>query len=44
VAWASRIITYGRETASGTGNSAGESIRIGTERVALMKQYGILDE
>jgi hypothetical protein len=44
VAWASRIITYGRETASGIGNSAGESIRIGTERVALMKQYGILDE
>ena len=44
VAWASRIITYSRETASGTGNSAGESIRIGNERVKLMKQYGILDE
>ena len=44
VAWASRIIAYGRETAAGAGNSAGESIRIGTERVELMKQYGILDE
>jgi hypothetical protein len=44
VAWASRILTYGRETAAGKNNSAAQSIRIGNERVALMKQYGILDE
>ena len=40
VAWASRIVTYGRQN---TGRDAGESIRIGKERIDLMKQYGILD-
>ena len=44
VAWVSRIITYGRETAAGSNNSAAESIRIGGERVELMKYYGILED
>lgn len=43
VAWAQRLIKYGRE--SGTAdNRATESIRVGRERVALLRQYGILDE
>lgn len=44
VAWADRIVKYGRETAGKTsGNSAAESIRIGNERIELLKQYGIID-
>ena len=43
LAWAQRLIKYGRE--SGTAdNRATESIRVGKERVALLRQYGILDE
>lgn len=43
VAWADRILKYRKETAAGKGdNSAAESIRIGNERIALMRQYGIL--
>lgn len=44
VAWASRIASYGAETAKSERNNAAESIRIGAERVELMKQYCILDE
>ena len=43
LAWASRILSYGKETAAGSaGNSAAQSIRIGSERVALLKRYGII--
>lgn len=43
IAWAQRLIKYGKE--SGTAdNRATESIRVGKERVALLRQYGILDE
>ena len=43
IAWAQRLIKYGRE--SGTAdNRATESVRVGRERVALLRQYGILDE
>lgn len=43
VAWASRILKYGKQTASEQHNDAAESIRIGKERVALLRQYGIID-
>ena len=43
VAWTQRLVQYSRE--SGTAdNRAGESIRIGTERLSLLKQYGVLDK
>lgn len=43
LAWAQRLIKYGRE--SGTAdNRATESLRVGKERVTLLRQYGILDE
>lgn len=44
VAWVSRIAAYGAETAKSENNNAAESIRIGAERVELLKQYCILDE
>ena len=44
LAWVSRIAAYGAETAKSEHNSAAESIRIGAERVELLKQYCILDE
>lgn len=44
VAWVSRIAAYGAETAKSENNNAAESIRIGAERVELMKRYCILDE
>lgn len=44
IAWANRILKYGRETASGgSGNNAAESLRIGNKRIELLKQYGIID-
>lgn len=39
VAWTDRILKYSRSTAS-----ASDTIRIGKERVELLKRYGILDE
>lgn len=42
VAWASRILTYGKELLC-SGSDAGESIRIGNERIELLKTYGIID-
>lgn len=44
VAWTDRILKYGKETAApGQGNSAAESLRIGNERIELLKQYGIIE-
>ena len=40
VAWGDRLLKYRKETAAG--NVAAESIRIGSQRIELMKQYGIL--
>lgn len=43
IAWTQRLIRYAKE--SGTAdNRAAESIRVGKERVALLRQYGILDK
>jgi hypothetical protein len=41
IAWLCRIFTYGKTHSS---TDAAESIKIGNARVALMRQYGILDE
>ena len=41
IAWLLRILTYGK---THSGADAAESIKIGNARVALMRQYGILDE
>lgn len=42
VAWASRVARYAAKN-SGS-DSAARTIRLGNERIELMKQYGILDE
>lgn len=45
VAWCQRIFRYLRENrGQGVGSAAAESIRLGRERVALLRQYGILDD
>ena len=42
-AWVQRILIYRKETAAaGAGNNAAESIRIGNQRVELMRKYGII--
>lgn len=43
-AWASRLIHYQKELRQTSGNDAAESIRIGNQRIELMRQYGIIDE
>lgn len=44
LAWAERIVKYSRKTtAGGAGNSTAESLRIGSKRVELLKQYGIIE-
>lgn len=43
VAWCSRLWSYGRETRNARDNNASDALKIGSERVALMKHYGILD-
>ena len=44
VAWTSRIVEYGKSTKSRKGGNPSRSIRIGNERVALLKEYGIIKE
>lgn len=44
VAWTDRLVNYYRELAKTRANSPAESIRIGNERIDLLKQYGILDK
>lgn len=43
VAWTERLVRYGRETRKTVGNAPGASIRIGKERIGLLKKYGVLD-
>lgn len=43
-AWISRILKYRKETGQGSGNSASDAIKIGNQRIELMKQYGIIDD
>lgn len=43
VAWVQRLAHYASEKQSGTDNSASGSIKLGKERIELMKRYGIMD-
>ena len=43
VAWMQRIAHYASEKQSGTDNSVSGSIKLGKERIELMKRYGIMD-
>ena len=44
VAWVDRIVKYRRETVAGSsGNNAAESLKIGNQRIELMKQYGRIE-
>lgn len=43
-AWVSRILKYRKETSWGIENSAAGAIKIGNQRIELMKQYGIIDD
>ena len=42
-AWVQRLWHYAAEKQSGGDNSASGSVRLARERIALMKQYGIMD-
>lgn len=42
VAWCDRLWKYARETRHSRENSASDALKIGNERIALMKEYGIL--
>ena len=42
VAWTQRIIKYSKETREMKNNKASESLRIGSERVELLKKYKII--
>jgi hypothetical protein len=43
VAWASRIIGYAKETMTEPDSGASEVLRIGSQRVELLRQYDIID-
>lgn len=42
IAWADRILKYRKETAAGGDNAAADSVKIGNQRIELMKKYGII--
>lgn len=42
-AWGQRLWRYSRETRTAADSSAAEALKIGSERIGLMKQYDILD-
>ena len=42
VAWCNRLWKYFRETKNSRNNSAADALKIGNERISLMKEYGIL--
>lgn len=43
VAWVSRMASYSAELGRTKENSAADALKIGDERIALMKEYGILE-
>jgi len=43
IAWAHRILLYLKRSTKGTNVSAAASVRIGQERVRMMKYYGIIE-
>ncbi len=42
IAWCSRLWKYSKETKCSQNNNAAEALKIGNERINLMKEYGIL--
>ena len=42
VAWFSRIAKYGKEQKGNANNSAMESLKIGSERVELLRKYKVI--
>lgn len=44
VAWVIRIMKYRKESQNIQGNKASESIKIGNQRIELLKQYGIIEK
>lgn len=44
VAWISRIVKYGKEIQNSKSNNPSKSIEIGNQRIALMKEYGVIKE
>lgn len=44
VAWVTRLFKYAKESAGRKDNSAVESIRIGQQRVELLKYYEVIEE
>lgn len=44
VAWCSRLWSYCKETKASTDNNASEAIKIGNDRINLLKEYGILEK
>ncbi len=43
VAWAHRLLRYGKEVRSTEGNSPFEAVQIGKQRLKLLKEYGLAD-
>lgn len=43
VAWVNRIFRYGLETRRSADSSAGEALKIGNQRIALLEEYGIIE-
>lgn len=43
VAWCSRLWSYGKETKNARDNNAADALKIGSERVELLRLYGILE-
>ena len=42
VAWCSRLWTYSKETKNTQNNNAADALKIGSERINLLREYGIL--
>ena len=43
IAWAQRMIAYGKENHSSAAHKGNKSLKIGTQRVNLLKEYHIID-
>ena len=43
IAWASRIVTYGKQTKTMKDNSVAEALKIGKDRIELLKKYGMIE-
>lgn len=43
VAWVDRIVRYGTRKDKGNNNSAAEAVKIGNQRLALLRQYDVIE-